>query len=252
VNTHESEASLLIEASDPTPVARTVAALTSCAGYPLRPRPLETLHDVYVDRADGMLAAHGLGLRLRIVDDARALVTLKGKARASGHRLERLEVEGPLDGGGWDAVRRAAAEAGVTLDPLPASATPLAQLAALGLAPINERTTRRTPRDVLDGAVRAELVIDETTVRLQGGVARYVEVEIEAKDEDAGGVVDRIVDALLEAHAPALRPWPHSKLAVGLTLARLDDAGELAAHLVDGWVQPSGMRRVAERLEAAG
>jgi inorganic triphosphatase YgiF len=249
--THESEASLLIDAADPTPVARAVAALSTCAGYALRPRPVETLHDVYVDRADGLLATHRLGLRVRVVDERAPLVTLKGPARARGHRLERLEVEGPLVSGAWAAVRRAAAEVGVSLEPLPGGSTPLERLATLGLRPTHERTTERTPRDVMaDGRIRAELVVDVTSVRLRGGVARYAEIEIEAKDEDAGAVVDTVVEALLQAYGPAVRAWPHSKLGVGLTLARLDEAGDLARHLAGEWVQPSGMRLVANMLES--
>jgi len=243
---HESEASLLVDAIDPTPTARAVAALTECAGYVLQPRAIERLRDVYVDRADGVLAARRLGLRLRVIDDAPPLVTLKGKAVAHGHRLERLEVEGPLAAGGWDAVRAAAASSGVALDALPADGTPLERLATLGLVPTHERTTLRTPREVASHA--AELVVDETSVRLRRGVARYVEIEIEAKAAAGNAVVDAMVDDLLARFAPLLRPWAHSKLAVGLTLARLDAAGELAAYLTDGWVQPSGMRRVAELL----
>jgi len=243
----ESEASLLVDAPDPTPTAHAVAALTACAGHALQPRAVERLRDVYLDRADGPLAARRLGLRLRTIDDAPPLVTLKGKAVAHGHRLERLEVEGPLAAGGWEAVREAAAASGVVLPALPADGSPLERLAALGLVPTHERTTLRTPRDVVGAA--AELVVDETAVRLRRGVARYVEIEIEAKTAAANAVVDAIVDDLLARFAPVLRPWAHSKLAVGLTLARLDDAGELAAHLADGWVRPSGMRRVAALLE---
>lgn len=245
----ESEASLLVDVDDPTPVAQAIASATTCAGYELRPRPAEALRDVYVDRADGLLASRRLGLRLRFIGAEAPLVTLKGPARARGHRLERLEVEGPFAGSGWDAVRDAARDEGVELDSLPFAATPLERLAALGFTPTHERSTNRTPRDVVaDGRVRAELVVDQTSVRLRHGVARYVEIEIEAKDEDAGTIVDELVDALLATHAPALRVWPHSKLAVGLTLARMDEAGELAAHLDGEWVRRSGMRAVAERL----
>jgi inorganic triphosphatase YgiF len=106
-------------------------------------------------------------------------------------------------------------------------------MAIEGLERIHDRRTRRIVREGVgaDGG-RVELALDRATYVVGGESLTIAEVEVEAHGE--GGPVERVARALLAEHAGRLRPWRHSKLAVGLALERLGRRGELVAWADDG------------------
>ncbi|MDR7420784.1 MAG: CYTH domain-containing protein [Armatimonadota bacterium] len=89
----ERETALLIVSPDAATIADRVAVLTDLAGFALTAGPTQTIRDLYLDTADGLLAARRLALRVRAIGDDR-WITLKGPARAtSWGRVEWAELE---------------------------------------------------------------------------------------------------------------------------------------------------------------
>jgi inorganic triphosphatase YgiF len=170
--------------------------------------------DVYLDTADGALAAAGWACRLR-AREGRRWISCKGPAQhAPGDALQRrAEVDGPAPAGDDEAVALVSA--------WPPSAardlvSPLAGDALLG-----ERVTlrqQRTERRVaVDGRDVGTLSLDRVAVTRGGaehGGFAVVELELDA-DVDAAAVA-RVLDAL--GAWPALEPDALSKLerAIGL------------------------------------
>jgi CYTH domain len=258
----EVEGVLLVRADDQEAAGRRVAGLETVDRFDLRPRPPQRIRDVYVDTADGVLAAARLAFRVRELD-GRPLLTLKAAPVRTGLAAERLELEAPWSPEALKAVLEELGRRGVELsDPgpdgpgagEPGAGEPLAGLAALGLHPTQRRETTRTPRDVLDrehpdaGPV-AELIIDDVTFLLPGGRARLLEVEVEAKAPGRLETVQALLGALAAALPDDLRPWPHGKLGTGRAVERLLAAGELEGLLgPDGRVRPAAHDRLAEFL----
>src|SRR5215813_2071771 len=76
----EAETTLVILADPPEPLADAVAALTELDGYSLLHAPDVAIRDRYFDTPRGDLAAQGVNLRLRQLDEQR-LLTIKGPPR---------------------------------------------------------------------------------------------------------------------------------------------------------------------------
>ncbi|HET9292177.1 MAG TPA: CYTH domain-containing protein, partial [Actinomycetes bacterium] len=79
----EVEGVLLVRADDQEAAGRRVAALETIDRFDLRPRPPQRLRDVYVDTADGALAAARVAFRVRELD-GRPLLTLKAAPVRTG------------------------------------------------------------------------------------------------------------------------------------------------------------------------
>jgi inorganic triphosphatase YgiF len=165
--------------------------------------------DVYLDTADGRLAAAGWACRYRTRDGS-SRISLKGPPQDSGddalHR--RPELEGPVD----DPAQPR------TWPPSPARDH---VLALAGDARLGERLTlqqERTERDaVLDGARIGILSLDRVWVlRRERSVGAFQVVELELTGKVAASVVDALATALRAT--PGLRPEPGSKLELALAL----------------------------------
>lgn len=228
---HERELALVAVSDAPDRVADQVAALSSLGPYRLDPRPEQRLRDRYLDTADGSLARRQLALRLRELDGA-PLLTLKADAGGGGEdgAFERFELELPWSPAALAQVAAELARRGIVLDARAAEGDePDLALRAAGLEIAQERETVRRPRDVRAQARRpvlAELAVDAVAFLLAGGRVRVVEVEVEARSDDADLSA---IARLLEEVAPALEPWPTGKLALGRAIELGLAAGRLRA-----------------------
>ena len=243
----EVEGVLLVCADDQEAAAGKVAGLEAVDRFELRPRPAQRIRDVYLDTADGALAAARVAFRVRELDGQR-LLTLKADPVRSGLAAERLELEAPWSAGALGTALEELRRRGIELpDPPDGAGTgePLADLGGLGLRPTQTRETTRTPRDVLEGddaaaGPVAELTVDDVGYRLPAGTARLLEVEVEAKGPGGMETVNDLLEALAAAFPDDLVPWPYGKLATGRAVEQL-----LADGRLDGLLDPAGRIRPA-------
>ena len=253
----EVEGVLLVAADDQEAVGRKVVGLERVDRFRLRPRPAQRIRDVYLDTDDGALAAARVAFRVRELD-GRPLLTLKADPVRSGLAAERLELEAPWSAGALGTVLEELRRRGIQVPEAPEGAgagDPLADLGGFGLRPTQVRETTRTPRDVLErggeaaGPV-AELTLDDVGYRLPAGTARLLEVEVEAKGPGGLETVQALLEALAEAFAGELRPWPYGKLVTGRAVEELLAAGRLEGLLDEhGRIRPAAHELLAEFLE---
>jgi len=241
----------MIAARDPALVAERVAALSSIAGYRLRPMAPQPIHDRYLDTAQRALAAGGVALRFRTIDHERFL-TVKGPSRRTAWgTAERLEFEA-----GWSAesLRRmidVLHRAGVTLPRISGSTgAPLEILRALGLDVVQDRHTHRRPRRVTRaddprGAVLAELAVDAVVYRLEVGRVRLYQIEIEAASAGAAPVVRAILDRLAAQYG-----GQGETVAAALRLLDRPQAGAAPPAPNDLPDLPDALRRAASEIES--
>ena len=236
----ELETTLVICSASPYAVADEIAGLEALAGYGLRAQDDVAIVDTHYDLPDGSLAAHGLSMRLRSMDDAFWL-TLKGKGQAVGGAVRRMELERPWGSDGLREVVEALLQEGIDV-PLPldvsAEFNPDDIIEELGFEPVQSRQTERRGRDVLsrDGDVIGELVIDMVTYQPGGQRVRHYEIEIEQKAEGVEGQVEEMVDELKFTWPDELRAWWSSKLRIGMgleTLASQQQLGPLISESED-------------------
>lgn len=255
----ELEAALTISADDPGRVAGEVAALSSIAGYRLRPGAPQPIHDLYLDTPQRGLLARRIALRLRTIARDR-FVTVKGPPRQTAWgAVERLELEARWSAESLNLMIEALRGEGVTL-PRASGRTgaPIETLRALGLDVVQDRRTHRRPRAVTRaddprGVALAELAVDAVVYRLETAMVHLHQVEIEARSADGAPVVRAIVDRLATQFAPALRPWPYGKLVTGEAIARLLRTGSLTGLIgADGTLLPAGIERITLALTREG
>ena len=225
----EIEATLILMPDRVEAVLQPLRALTSIAGYRLRPGKTQRIHDLYLDTVDAALRQQDLALRVRRVDSAR-LIALKGKSRRRGAgEIERLELERPWSLDALAEILQALADNGIELRPSamgPADGEPEAVLDKAGLVIVQERDTQRMLRDVFareqDGhRLVGELAIDKSIYHIGGRDVRHDEIELEGKVPGAFPGLNAVVEALLKRFGPAVRRWEHSKLATGHAIAKL-------------------------------
>lgn len=251
----EREAKLVIRDARPEAIADAIAALDHLAGCPLVPAGEVALRDVYLDTPARALSERGDALRVRVAG-GETLLALKGSGReVDPGVLEREEIEAPWSAAALDRLRTLLAARGIALREAPAAGEPVVALRALGLEAVQERTTTRRLRNVVDegGAIIAELAIDEVTyhlkaIRLDAGAVRHHEVEIEAKAPDGAAYLPRAVEALRARFGASLLPWLHGKLETGLAITRLLAAGEARPLIIGGHLTPDAYPRLAKIL----
>lgn len=258
----ELEASLVVVGSDAAATLRRVAGRNVLAGRRLgSPRRLR-LRDVYLDLPGELLLRAGRAFRLRRGDGPPTL-TLKGGDRpGEGPGVEREEREAPWGPEAEALLRRVAAageagdvDAAAVAEAAREEREPLPALAAAGFRVLQDRTTRRIVRPILeDGRAVGELAVDEVRFDAGGRDCVHREIEVEAATAGPAGrrLLGEAVGDLRDALGPGVRPWDHSKLATGRALvALLVDADQRPAWLApDGSIGPEGYERVEALLEA--
>lgn len=229
---HEVESTLIVVSAEPDRVAAEVAALTTLGDLSLRERVDETINDTYFDLRDRSLSARKTAIRVREAHGS-TLLTLKIDTGPSGDVADRIEIEAAWSREALSRVVAELARLGVPMreagirSGLPAREA----LAELGFEAIQERETRRTPRDAVPkegGDPLAEMAVDRVCFFLPDGVVRHHEIEVEAKGHGTAQDVERAVTRLREAFRSELRSWPYGKLATGIALKVLLADGEWA------------------------
>jgi inorganic triphosphatase YgiF len=175
--------------------------------YALSPGGAERHHDQLLDTPARALTSRRLALRLRHIGD-RIIITFKGPNIGTGATHEREEIEAavraPLsaDFHQWpDAIV-------AHIEPL-IGAAPLVTLVELDVTRIIWYVT-------LQGAIIAELALDDGVITANGQTTEVHELEIELKG--SGGHEDlRALQDMLTRHLP-LREETRSKLEQGLVL----------------------------------
>jgi inorganic triphosphatase YgiF len=244
---HEVEGVLLVRADDQEAAAAKVAGLEAVGRFRLRHRPAQRIRDTYLDTGEGALGAARVAFRVRELDGS-PLLTLKADAVRSGLAAQRLELEAPWSAAALGMVLEELRRRGVQVGDAPQGAgagEPLADLAGLGLRPTQTRETTRIPRDVLAGddpaaGPVAELTVDDVGYRLPAGIARLLEVEVEAKGSGGIETVNDLLETLAAAYPDDLVPWPYGKLATGRAVERL-----LADGRLEGLLDPADRIRPA-------
>jgi CHAD domain-containing protein len=168
-------------------------------GFEAEPQTARRLRTTYYDTADLRLARWGASLRHRPGEGW----TVKLPEGQDGALLVRAEHTFPGDG------RRPPAEALALVRPFVRTAR---------LAPSARMRTLRRPVELRDpeGSRLAEVVDDEVQV-LDGRriLARFRELEVELDEAGDTGLLERVVDRLLEAGAQAAEPTPKYLRALG-------------------------------------
>jgi triphosphatase len=250
----EREAKLVVTAERPEVVAEAIARLARLAGRPLRDAGTAAIRDVYLDTPDGALRARRDSLRVR-VQNGQPFLTLKGPGRSVGPGItERDELETPWSGEAYTRCLDVLGARGIALRRDVPGADPVAALLRAGLSRVQERETHRRLRHADDGggAPMAELAVDEVTFRVDSGVVRHHEVEIEAKAPAGSDYLPLAVAELLASFPSALVPWRYGKLATGLAIERLLALPDGAEMVADGHLTPAAYPRLAALLSAGG
>lgn len=227
----EIEAAFVVASSDPAAVFARLRELRMLGPYGLASRPVQRLHDRYLDTPSRDLWRRRLAFRERHVDGERRLA-VKGEI---GPR-ERLEIEEISEEGARTRMEGELRARGV-------------QTTLAALAVIQERDTVRERRALSSrGRVVAELALDEVNYRLGARGVRLHEVEVELEDLDAE--LDPLV-LELQGAAPELREWPYNKLATGAALATALERGALGLGPA-GTLDADALDQLARRLAASG
>jgi CHAD domain-containing protein len=168
-------------------------------GFQAEPRPERRLQTTYYDTADLRLARWGASLRYRPGEGW----TVKLPEGQNGVLLVRAEHVFPGDG------RKPPAEA---------VALVRAFVRTGRLAPAARMRTVRRPVELRDpGGSRLAEVVDDDVQVLDGRriAARFRELEVELDEAADAGLLDQVVDRLLEAGAQAAEPTPKYLRALG-------------------------------------
>jgi len=250
----EIEAKLAVTSDAPRVVADEIAALESLGNWTLRERNPVSVRDVYVDAPNLSLEVNGVALRLRLVED-RYVITLKGPETRIGDVLQREELEREFSLETLDLIRSRLVDWGIHLNKPPSfggETEPSAAIANWGLVAVQDRETFRRCKDVVrgspDGAVAAELAVDEVVYRIGGRRVGHHEVEIELCGSERTAVLADIV-AGLRGRWPVLAVWPHSKYATGKALEALLAVPQPTLEISEsGDLLPAGYARVERWL----
>ncbi len=185
---------------------RRLEAAEHLAGFDLLPGKVRQVHDTYLDTAGQHLLSAGYACRRRAEADG-LLFTLKQLKESQGpvHRREELEVLLTSD------------QPPAEWPDSPAREQLLEVIGQERLLPLFELKQRRIVRPVQrDGAVVAELSLDEVELTAAGERQRFLGLEVEllggGTEEDLAPIVACLQD---EWH---LQPSPHSKFERGMRL----------------------------------
>jgi len=230
----ESEVAFLIT-NRGDDIARDIAGLTSILEYDLKPRPIHRIRDTYYDTKLGLLRQKKIGLRIRRID-GRLLVSMKSNPqRIEGEGVRRIEIEAPWSPLSLARIREILKDSPSKGESHFSARSPSSAFASMGLVIIQERTTRRTVRDIIrhdrpTSTPIAELGVDSVTFLGEPKV-RIFEIEIEAKRDRSLKRIQKIALTLQSTYSGFLREWPYGKLTTGLAIRNLLNSGVLQSYL---------------------
>jgi CHAD domain-containing protein len=205
----EREIEWQLDAQDLRLVLRWIeVAAESANGITITPGRTVTNRDTYVDTADRRLDRAGFSVRLRRAGRDRPEATLKSldSERTDALRI-RLELAERLDVDDPAAIAQAPGPVGQRVRSL---------VGPQKLVPIFDLQTRRRSFPLTaDGVPSGELLLDETTIRADGGaiLSRLQRVEVEVP-ESAVGIIGPLVENLQKACG--LQPAAFTKYEAGL------------------------------------
>ena len=233
----EYELVLMVRSRDPTVVMEKISALVSLGNYRLTTRENQNLRDVYFDTKDRSLGRRRLNLRLRYLTNV-VRITLKQSPRLfTRNRNERRETELDWSFASLSKILQEISGRGIRLESRnPGKNDPVDVLKKLGLVVIQDRETKRKPREVVSvqGEILAELAIDSVTYHFDGANIMLDEVEVEAKSKNGREALDEVAKNLIVLFGPELQRWKSGKLSTGMKIERLLRDGRLNGLIQEG------------------
>jgi hypothetical protein len=253
----ETETKLVVRSADPIRHVRRIWSLRNLPSFRLDPRRTLELRDTYFDTPDRGLSKAGHSLRVRR-GDRTLLLALKGPSSwVADGAPQRTEVEMRWAPESLSRLRSLLESEGVAIEPSASSpGRPERVLVEMGFMILLDRATRRIQRVVKrkpSGDTFAHLLIDQVVDTVDSSRVRHYEIEVEATGSDFSSVT-RLTRDLRKMIGPALAPFPHSKLAIGLALRELAFSGKLPRYVgPSGYLLPPGWNaidRIVEEGEA--
>jgi hypothetical protein len=218
----EVELKLSVVGDNPDALLDDIAGLRQLGPMRLEPADDHRLRDIYWDLPDGGLREHRLSLRLRQIDD-QMVFTAKGGTSNDAGLFRRYELEVPATRENWLGLRAVFAGEGVELGGDVTGDAPDRWLREAGLAPTQDRATRRSVRYAYTNGKAekplAELALDRTRFDFGKVLVDYWEIEIEQLG--GGDEVPRDLGRLLLGLYPdRLEPSTMGKYSRGLAIER--------------------------------
>lgn len=252
----ELELVLMVKSQDPEAVVDRLRGLTRLDKYQLRSKPPTTIHDVYFDTEDGSLRRNRLNLRIRQAAGEYYITLKRSPGLLSWRRNERQETELPWSQESLVHMLDEILKGGIRL-PKPSfvgSLGPVEALMSAGLAILQDRETRRFPREIVEAngstVVIAELAIDSVSYSFGMDKIRLYEVELEAKSKKGRSLLKVLSKQLVALFGTELKEWRFGKLATGRAIEKLLRDGELKNQLDGENLAPGAYDLALSRLES--
>ena len=242
----EYEFVLMVRSLDPENILEKISELTSLSNYRLVRKEVENLRDVYFDTPDHSLSGRRLNLRLRYLSGVAKITLKQSPGLFTRNRNERREIELNWSPASLSKILQEISGRGVRLEIKdPGVGDPTDSFKKLGLVVIQDRETKRAPREVVSahGELLAELAIDSVTYHFENGDIMLDEVEVEAKSRNGREVVDEVANDLTRVFGPELQRWKSGKLSTGIRIEKLLRNGRL-----NGLIEDSRLKQEAYEL----
>jgi hypothetical protein len=233
----EYELVLMVRSHDPASVLEKISALVSLGNYRLITRETQNLRDVYFDTRDHSLSRRRLNLRLRYLTSVVRITLKQSPGLFTRNRNQRRETELDWSFASLSQILQEISGRGVRLESKdPGDSDPADVLKKLGLVVIQDRETKRKPREVVSvqGEILAELAIDSVTYHFDKLNIMIDEVEIEAKSKNGRGALDEVAKSLTFVFGPDLQKWRSGKLSTGMKIEKLLRSGRLNGLIQEG------------------
>jgi len=224
--------------------------------YDLKPKPSQAIQDTYYDTKERFLREKRITLRIRRMDDRLLLSTKSYIRRIAGDIIQRREMERPWS---YSSIRLLARNLKLNI-PMMSSTKfqnlPLSRvLATMGLEVVQERLTRREPRDIVirdqvPVSILAELAIDRVRYAFGDITVGLSEIEVEAKAARSLSRLREIVDALVSRYSPFLQQWFHGEFVTGLAIQKLLKTKAFRSSLLNGDLGPEAFRLIEREIQS--
>jgi len=251
----ESEIALIIM-DDPDRFRKKLASLRKILEYDLKPKPLRIIYDTYYDTPESILRQRKISLRTRKLRGTLLVSTKSDIRKIEGNIVRRREVELPWS---YNSVRLLARTLKLKTPAIPISQfrrIPVTKaLASMGLEVVQERRTRREPRNVVrrgktQASTLAEMAIDRVTYTFKDTKLGISEVEVEAKSPKGLATVQDIANALVSKYHPNLRQWFHGKFVTGLAIRKLLETKQFHSYIFNGDLRPEAFELIDRTVKS--